>query len=201
MESLKTRIREEGRNLGGGILKIDSLINHQVDATLMLEAGAEFARRFQEARPTRILTAEVSGIIPALTTAYALGLPLVYARKHKPITMQEPVFVEFAPSHTKGGKVSLMVSPEFLTPGDRVLIIDDFLATGQTIAAMARIVENAQGVVVGIGTLVEKSFEGGRALLRDLDVPIVSLAIIDEMREDGVIIFADEAADAAHDPA
>jgi xanthine phosphoribosyltransferase len=118
-----------------------------------------------------------------------MSLPLVYARKHKPVTMAEPVFVEFAPSHTKGGEVSLMVSPEFLHPGDRVLIIDDFLATGQTIAAMARIVENADAHVVGIGTLVEKSFEGGRAALSHLNVPIKSLVIIDEMREDGTIVF------------
>ncbi|MGC9469089.1 MAG: xanthine phosphoribosyltransferase [Anaerolineae bacterium] len=190
MESLKRKIRQEGRNLGSGILKIDSVINHQVDATLMLEAGAEFAQRFAEVHPTRVLTAEVSGIIPAMATAYAMGLPLVYARKHKPVTMMDPVFVEFAPSHTKGGEVSLMVSPEFLRPGDRVLIIDDFLATGQTIAAMARIVESAEAKLVGIGTLVEKSFEGGREVLKDLDVPIVSLVIVDEMRDDGTIVFA-----------
>jgi xanthine phosphoribosyltransferase len=189
MESLKQRILEEGKNLGRGILKVDSVINHQVDATLMLEAGAEFAQRFAPTEPDRVLTAEVSGIIPAMATAYAMGLPLVYARKHKPVTMQEPVFVEFAPSHTKGGQVSLMVSPEFLNPGDRVLIIDDFLATGQTIAAMTRIVEEAGAEVVGIGTLVEKAFEGGRELLEPLGVPIVSLAIIEEMREDGTITF------------
>jgi xanthine phosphoribosyltransferase len=189
MENLKRRIRQEGRNLGRGILKIDSVINHQVDATLMLEAGAEFARQFTDAHPTRILTAEVSGIIPAMATAYAMGLPLVYARKHKPVTMTDPVFVEFAPSHTKGGEVSLMVSPEFLHAGDRVLIIDDFLATGKTISAMARIVESAEATLVGIGTLVEKSFEGAREVLAYLDVPIVSLVIIDEMRDDGTIIF------------
>jgi xanthine phosphoribosyltransferase len=188
MESLKQRIRQEGRNLGRGILKIDSVINHQVDATLMLEAGAAFARQFGKVNPTRVLTAEVSGIIPAMATAYAMGLPLVYARKHKPVTMADPVFVEFAPSHTKGGDVSLMVSPEFLHAGDRVLIIDDFLATGQT---MARIVQSADATVVGIGTLVEKSFEGGRAALQHLDVPIVSLVIIDEMRGDGTIIFGE----------
>ena len=99
MENLKRRIRQEGRNLGRGILKIDSVINHQVDATLMLEAGAEFANQFASTHPTRILTAEVSGIIPAMATAYALGLPLVYARKHKPVTMKGPVFVEFALPH------------------------------------------------------------------------------------------------------
>ena len=190
-ELLRQRIRREGRHLGHGILKVDGFINHQVDATLMLEAGAEFARRFAEAHPTRVLTAEVSGIIPAMATAFALGLPLVYARKHKPVTMQDPVFVEFAPSHTKGGEVSLMVSPEFLHAGDRVLIIDDFLATGKTIGAMARIVGTAGAKLVGIGTLVEKSFEGGRAALVGLDVPIVSLVIIDEMREDGTIIFGE----------
>lgn len=192
MENLKRRIRQEGRNLGRGILKIDSVINHQVDATLMLEAGAEFARLFADQHPTRILTAEVSGIIPAMATAYALGVPLVYARKHKPVTMSEPVFVEFAPSHTKGGEVSLMVSPEFLKAGDRVLIIDDFLATGNTIGAMARIVKNANAHLVGIGTLVEKSFECGREALGKYNVPIESLVIIDEMREDGTIIFAED---------
>jgi xanthine phosphoribosyltransferase len=189
MESLKRRIRQEGRNLGQGILKVDSVINHQVDATLMLEAGAEFARSFTDGHPTRILTAEVSGIIPAMATAYAMGLPLVYARKHKPVTMT--VFIEFAPSHTKGGEVSLMVSPEFLHAEDRVLIIDDFLATGNTIDAMARIVESAGATLVGIGALVEKSFENGRQALSYLDVPIVSLVIIDEMRDDGTIIFAE----------
>jgi xanthine phosphoribosyltransferase len=190
MENLKARIRQEGKNLGRGILKIDSVINHQVDATLMLEAGAEFARQFGPTQPTRVLTAEVSGIIPAMATAYAMSLPLVYARKHKPVTMTDPVFVQFAPSHTKGGEVSLMVSPEFLHPGDRVLIIDDFLATGQTIAAMARIIHAAGATLVGIGTLVEKSFEGGREALAGLNVPIVSLVIIDEMRSDGTIVFA-----------
>lgn len=191
MERLKRRIRQEGRNLGRGILKIDSVINHQVDATLMLEAGAEFARSFAGSHPTRILTAEVSGIVPAMATAYAMGLPLVYARKHKPVTMTDPVFVEFAPSHTKGGEVSLMVSPEFLHAEDRVLIIDDFLATGNTIDAMARIIESADATMVGIGTLVEKSFEGGREALSPYDVPIVSLVIIDEMRDDGTIVFAE----------
>jgi xanthine phosphoribosyltransferase len=191
MESLKNRIRHEGKNLGDGILKIDSVINHQVDASLMLEAGAEFAKQFAKTHPSRILTAEVSGIIPAMATAYALGLPLVYARKHKPVTMMDPVFVEFAPSHTKGGEVSLMVSPEFIDARDRILIIDDFLATGQTIAAMARIVQDAGATLVGIGTLVEKSFESGREKLAELGVPIVSLVIIEEMREDGTIIIAE----------
>lgn len=191
MKSLQELIRREGVYLGKGILKIDSVINHQVDATIMLEAGAEFARRFGAYEPTRVLTAEVSGIIPALTTAYAMGLPLVFARKHKPITMKEPTFVEFAPSHTKGGEVSLMVSSEFLPSSDRVLIIDDFLATGQTIDALARLVKHAGATLIGIGTLVEKRFEGGRELLSYLDVPIESLVIIEALHDDGTIVFAE----------
>ncbi|MBN1262176.1 MAG: xanthine phosphoribosyltransferase [Anaerolineae bacterium] len=191
MQSLKDKILREGVYLGNGILKVDSVINHQVDATIMLEAGAEFARRFARFDPTRILTAEVSGIIPAVTTAYAMGLPLVFARKHKPITMKDPTFIEFAPSHTKGGEVSLMVSSEFIRPDDRVLIIDDFLATGQTIDALARLVQTAGAALVGIGTLVEKAFEGGREALTYLNVAIESLVIIAELREDGTIVFAE----------
>ncbi|MBN1487990.1 MAG: xanthine phosphoribosyltransferase, partial [Anaerolineae bacterium] len=155
MDALKERIRREGKNLGRGILKVDSLINHQIDPVLMMKTGLYFAQNFGDTHPTRILTAEVSGIIPALATGYAMQIPVVYARKHKPITMQEPVLVEFAPSHTKGGDVALMVSPEFLSSEDRILIIDDFLATGKTISALVRLVQSAGAELVGIGTLVE----------------------------------------------
>ncbi len=191
METLKDRIRREGENLGRGILKIDSFLNHQIDPALMEEAGAVIAAAFAAARPTRILTAEVSGIIPATMTGKALGnLPVVYARKHKPITMREPVFVDSAPSHTKGGQVMLMVSPEFLSADDRILIVDDFLASGRTIDALARIVRAAGADLVGIATIVEKTFEGGRAELAHWDVPIMSLATIVDMAE-GRIILAD----------
>jgi len=115
---------------------VDGFINHQVDAELMMKAGRELAARFGAAGATKVLTAEISGIAPALTTALWLKVPVVYARKTKPVTMTEPVYVEAAPSHTKGISVFLMVSPEFLGPGDRVLIVDDFLASGQTIEAL-----------------------------------------------------------------
>ena len=190
MEALKQRILTEGKNLGRGILKIDSFLNHQIDAELMEQVGDYLAEAFTATQPTRILTAEVSGIIPAVMTARAMGnLPVVYARKHKPITMQEPVFVDGAPSHTKGGEVLLMVSPEFLVADDRILIVDDFLATGLTINALSRIVQNSGATLVGIATVVEKTFEGGRDVLSSWDVPIVSAVQILDM-SDGKIIVA-----------
>jgi len=190
MKALREKIAREGRNLGHGILKVDSFINHQVDAELMLEAGRELARRFADAGATKILTAEISGIAPALTTALALGIPVVYARKSKPITMPPEVFLETAPSHTKGKMVKLMVSPEVLNASARVLIVDDFLASGQTISALVRVVAQAGATLVGIGAIIEKSFEGGRELLTSLGIPIESLVVIKEMR-DGQIIFVD----------
>jgi xanthine phosphoribosyltransferase len=189
MEALRRRIRDEGLNLGRGILKIDSFLNHQVDAQLMEEVGDAMAGVFREARPTRILTAEVSGIVPAVMVAKALdNIPVVYARKHKPITMREPVYLEVAPSHTKGNEVNLMVSPEFLSDQDRVLIVDDFLATGLTIEAMARIVRNAGAELVGIAVVVEKDFEGGRVALAHWQVPIVAMATITDMSEGRIIL-------------
>jgi xanthine phosphoribosyltransferase len=191
MKELNERILREGENLGRGILKIDSFLNHQIDPLLIELAGSEIARRFEAAKPTRILTAEVSGIIPAVMAGKALGnVPVVYARKRKPITMREPVFVESAPSHTKGEQVLLMVSPEFLTPGDRVLIVDDFLATGRTIEALARIVQASGATLVGIATVVEKIFEGGREILLPLNVPIESLVTVVDM-SDGQILLAE----------
>lgn len=188
MEELKRRILAEGQDLGNGILKVDGFINHQIDPGLMQRAGAELARRFQGVGASKILTAEISGIAPALAAGLALGIPVIYARKRKPITMMEPVYVESAPSHTKGLEVLLMVSPEYLRPGERILIIDDFLATGLTIAALVRLVQKAGGEVVGIGVLIEKRFEGGRDVLAPLGVPKEALVIITEMRE-GRIFF------------
>jgi xanthine phosphoribosyltransferase len=188
MQALKERIVRDGENLGRGILKVDSFINHQVDPALMLEAGQELAARFAAIGATKVLTAEISGIAPALTTALALNVPLVYARKTKPVTMTEPVYVEAAPSHTKGVSVFMMCSPEFLGPGDRILIVDDFLASGQTISALVRMVRHAGAELVGIGALIEKVFEGGRAELEALGVPLYALVSITDM-SDGRITF------------
>jgi xanthine phosphoribosyltransferase len=181
MDALKKRILADGRNLGRGILKVDGFINHQVDPHLMALCGQEFARRFAGLAVEKIVTAEISGISPALMTALEMGLPVVYARKHKPVTMTADIYLTYSPSHTKGDLTQLMISPEFLRPGEHVLIIDDFLASGLTIMALARLVKAAGAELVGIGTLIEKRFEGGRELLSILDVPVESLVTITNM--------------------
>jgi xanthine phosphoribosyltransferase len=190
MDELKMRILTDGRNLGGGILKVDGFINHQVDPVLMEACGRELAIRFARVNATKVLTAEISGIAPALTTSMHLGVSVVYARKHKPITMPDQIFLTLTPSHTKGRVVELIVSPEYLSSEEKVLIIDDFLATGRTIIGLVRLAQAAGATVVGIGALIEKQFEGGRELLSDLGVPIEALAVITEM-SGGKIIFAD----------
>jgi xanthine phosphoribosyltransferase len=190
MKALKDRILREGENLGRGILKVDGFINHQVDPALMLEAGRALAAQFAESGATKVLTAEISGIAPALTTALALNVPLLYARKTKPVTMTDPVYVEAAPSHTKGVAGFLMCSPEFLRPQERILIVDDFLASGQTIGALVRLVRHAGAELVGIGALIEKAFEGGREELESLGVPLHALVTITEMSDDK-IVFAE----------
>ena len=191
MKALVERIRNEGKNLGRGILKVDGFVNHQLDPELTMEMGRCFAQRFAAAGVTgitKIITAEVSGIAPALTTGIVLGVPIIYARKTRPITMPSGFFSARAPSHTKGGVVDLIVSPEYLEPADRVLLIDDFLATGQTIDALASLVADCGATLCGIGCIIEKSFEGGRQQLAHLAVPIVALATIESMDGDKIIV-------------
>ena len=190
MNALEQRILAEGLNLGRGILKVDSFVNHQVDPMLMQECALEFARRFKAYEPTKVLTAEISGIAPALLTALELGVPVVYARKHKPITMPDTVFLTTAPSHTKGHNVDLMVSPEYLGAKERVIIIDDFLASGQTILGLMRLAQAAGAKVLGVGALIEKTLEGGRATLEAAGLKVEALARIVSMTDDR-IVFAE----------
>lgn len=188
MDELKRRILAEGQNLGQGVLKVDAFLNHQVDTHLIFRIGQELAKRFADAGANKVMTAEISGIAPALTTAHALNVPVVYARKTRPVTMTGPVFVEVAPSHTKGVDAFLMVAAEFLGPGDRVLVIDDFLASGSTIDALVRLVEHAGATLAGIGAVIEKRFEAGREAFEHLNVPVVSLAVITDMTDGKIVV-------------
>lgn len=187
MKELIERIQRDGKNLGGGILKVDGFINHQVDPALMDLCGQELARRFENLGATKVLTAEISGIAPAILTARHLGIPCVYARKSKPVTMPDQVYLTLAPSHTRGRMVELIISPEYLAGGEKVLIIDDFLASGATILGLIRLAEAAGAKVIGVGTLVEKAFEGGRKALEPLGLQVESLACIASMEGEEII--------------
>jgi xanthine phosphoribosyltransferase len=192
MQALKDKIRAEGRYMGDGILKIDSILNHQMDPQLVKAMGDEIASRFRDTQPTRVLTAEVSGIAPALMTALALDVPVVYARKHKPITMYGPIFLETASSPTHGGEVNLMVAAEYLPPNERVLIVDDFLASGKSLYSLARMVGEAKSTLVGIAVVVEKAFAGGRETLEKYKVPVTALVTLTYLSESQIIFSDDE---------
>ncbi len=190
MQKLVERIRAEGQHLGNGILKVDGFINHRLEPDLTLEMGKTFVERFYEEEVTgvtKIVTAEVSGIAPALATGIALGVPVVYARKTRPVTMagnveNGGVYEAEAPSHTKGGVTKLIISPEYLFEDDRVLLIDDFLASGKTLVALVDLIEQCGADLLGIGCVIEKSFEGGREALQEVGVPIVTLAVVTRLR-------------------
>ena len=191
MKILLERIRSEGKYLGNGILKVDSFLNHQLDPELTMAMGREFCDRLTHAGVTsvsKIVTAETSGIAPALAAAVAFDVPLVFARKKRPITMPDGYFHASAPSRTKGGVTELMISPEYLHADDRVVIIDDFLASGLTNDALVHTIRQSGAAVVGIGVVIEKAFEEGRKRLEPCGVPIVSLAVIDEMDEHGISV-------------
>lgn len=179
MQELVARIKTEGRHIGGGIVKVDSFLNHQVDVALSDRMGECFARHFDHYGPfTKVLTAETSGIPPALATARLLRVPLVFARKRSSALMLDDDFQAQALSRTRNSATKLRVARRFLTPADRILIIDDFLATGSTLAALTKIIDQAGARLGGIGCVIEKPGERGRERLAALDVPIISLAKI-----------------------
>ena len=186
MQELIEKIEQEGEHVGGGIVKVDSFLNHQVDPGLTQRMAAEMGARLRDrgiGEISRVLTAEVSGIPVALLVAAQFGARLIYARKSQSRTMTGTYYVAEAVSRTRGTVSDLMVDRRFLNASDQVLIIDDFLATGATLSALSRLVRESGASLRGIGCVIEKPSEGGRAVLADLDVPVITLA---------KIIFGDE---------
>ncbi|WP_308637956.1 xanthine phosphoribosyltransferase [Paenibacillus silvisoli] len=188
MEQLKQKIIQEGIVLGGGVLKVDSFLNHQVDPELMLEIGRTFAGLFRASGVTRIMTIESPGIAPAVLTGLELGVPMVFARKRKSLTLQDDLYTEKVYSFTKREESEVTVSKKFLAPADRVLIIDDFLANGEAALGMARIIRQAGAEVAGIGIVIEKSFQSGRGKLLEQGYRVESLARIASL-DDGKVTF------------
>ncbi|SEO47361.1 xanthine phosphoribosyltransferase [Paenibacillus sp. OV219] len=188
VERLLEKIRQEGIVLEGGVLKVDTFLNHQVDAGLMMAMGQAFAELFGEAGVTKIMTVESSGIAPAVMAAYRMGVPMVFARKRKSLTLQTDLYTEKVYSYTKQEESEVTVSKKFLEQGDRVLIIDDFLANGEAALGMARIIEQAGAEVAGIGIVIEKSFQAGRGKLIEHGYRVESLARIASL-DGGVVTF------------
>lgn len=173
--------------MGGGILKVDSFLTHQLDPKLIKEAGKQLANCFKALGVNKILTAETSGIAPALMTAMALEVPLVYARKSKLPSMPKDVITASAPSRTKGKEVCFMISPEYLSKEDRVVVIDDFITTGGTIMALVTMARMGGANVIGVGVMIEKLFANGRARLDREGLPLHSLIVITKMTDNEII--------------
>jgi xanthine phosphoribosyltransferase len=178
MKLLKDRILHDGKSLAGGILKVDNFINHQMDPVLMKSIAVEFVRRFADLPINKIITIEASGIAPAIMLGYLLELPVVFVKKAKPATMAD-MYVSQVHSFTKNRTYDICVSKEFLTPSDNVLFIDDFLANGNAAFGMLDLVKQSGASVLGMGFIIEKSFQEGGKRLRELsDLRIESLARI-----------------------
>lgn len=191
MNKLEQKIIEDGIVLNDHVLKVDSFLNHQVDPQLMWEIGKLFADRFEGGGITKILTLESSGIAPAVMAALQLHVPLIFARKRKSLTLKDDLYTESVYSFTKQEVSEVSVSRKFLSAGDRVLIIDDFLANGDAALGLAGIVKQAGAEVVGIGIVIEKTFQPGRQKLIDLGYTVESLARIQSL-SGGRVAFAED---------
>ena len=190
MNFLEERIARDGIVKEGNVLKVDSFLNHQMDIRLFDEIGAEFKRRFADSNINKILTIEASGIGIACIVARHFDVPVVFAKKSKSINIEGEVYVAEVESFTHKCKNNVIVSKKFLNPEDRVLIIDDFLANGCALQGLISIVNESGATVEGIGIAIEKGFQSGGRIIRNLGYHLESLAIVESMNaEDGTITF------------
>ena len=190
-DRLKEWIRKQGMVVGPEFLRVDGFLNHRIDPAFMEQAGERLATAFAECGVTCVLTAEAAGNVIAYEAARRLGAKALYAKKGRAATMAHPL-TRRVPSPTKGGHVELAVSRDYLRPGERVLVVDDFLYRGLTSAALGEMVVEAKAKLVGVGFVIEKRFGGGREVLSRFSVPIVALVSIASMDpESGEIVFAE----------
>jgi xanthine phosphoribosyltransferase len=190
MEVLKQRILEEGVVLSDQVLKLDALLNHQVDPILTMEMGREFAGRFADAGVTRVVTVESSGIAVAFATALELKVPLVFARRKKTLLADPDALCERVPSFTKGIVTDIMLSRQFISADDKVLFIDDIIANGDAARGLIKIIQRSGAELVGLGVVVEKCFQAGARSVRDQGIRLESLVRITSL-EDGKVVFGE----------
>ena len=186
MELLEQRILKDGKLRRDGILKVDSFLNHQMDPKLLQELAREFKRLFSDVRVDRVLTIEASGIAIAILVGLEFDCPVVFAKKSKTKNISDELYCAEIPSFTHGNINTVVVSKEYLHPGEQVLLIDDFLATGAALVGLKALVEQAGGTAVGAGITIEKLFQGGGDKLRAEGLRIESLARIAAMDENGI---------------
>jgi xanthine phosphoribosyltransferase len=191
MERLKEMIRQQGRAINADVLLVDSFLNHQVDVSLMHEIGQEFARRFKGQAIDRVVTVESSGIAPAAMTALAMELPLVVLKKQTSHILSEDVWQTTVRSFTKGMQYELTLKRKYMPAGERVLLIDDFLASGEAALGVHELIHQAGAQLCGVGIVIEKAFQPGRRRLTELGFTVHSLARIGEMGP-GFIEFAQD---------
>ena len=180
MDLLKKRILQDGKCFEGGILKVDSFINHQMDPILMKSIGVEFVRRFANKDFNKVMTIEASGIAPAIMVGYLLELPVVFAKKKQPKTMENMISTTVR-SFTKDREYNVCISKDFLSKEDRVLFIDDFLANGNAANGLIDLIDQAGAQLAGMGFIIEKAFQHGGEVLRERGIHVESLAIIDSL--------------------
>lgn len=193
MKLLKEKIVQEGKVLSEQVLKVDTFLNHQIDPVLMQAIGEEFAARFKDAGITKILTIESSGIAPSMFAGLTLGVPVVFARKRKSLTLSGNLYTSKVYSFTKNETNDISVSKDFINSDDVVLIIDDFLANGQAALGLMEILEQANAQNAGVGIVIEKGFQTGGSLIREKGVRVESLANIKSL-ENGQVTFFEETA-------
>lgn len=191
MEKLLNEIREQGIVLGENVLKVDSFLTHQVDPKLMSEIGKEFASRYQNKGITKIVTIEASGIAPAVFLGLELGVPVIFARKQKSLTMNSELLTAQVYSFTKQITSDISISTKFLTDEDKVLVVDDFLANGQAALGLVELCKQAGATVEAIAIVIEKSFQNGRSLLEEKGFKVDSLARIKSL-EGNQVTFVEE---------
>ena len=192
MKLLEERIRTHGKIREGGVLKVDSFLNHQMDVELFAEIGKEFKRRFAGCEINKILTIEASGIGIACITAQYFDCPVIFAKKSQTKNIAGEVYTAKVESFTHGRVYDIIVAKEFLGPGDRVLIIDDFLANGAALMGLSKLVEDAGATLVGAGIVIEKAFQPGGDRLRAKGLRIEALARVQSMNEETGVTFADD---------
>ena len=190
MNFLEERILKDGVVKDGSVLKVDSFLNHQMDVSLLDQIAAYFYDHFEDKGITKILTVEASGIAIACSTARVFGVPAIFAKKSKTLNIDGDMYVAEVESFTHKCKNKVIVSKRYLEKGDRVLIVDDFLANGCALQGMISIVECAGAEVSGIGIAIEKGFQIGGRVIRNLGYDICSAAIVDEMSESGIVFRA-----------